>query len=62
LPQTQQLVANAGKVFTLWDFPGIAKEVLASTKRLAKIKDEALALAKNVTVMTALVAELMAGN
>ena len=62
LPQTQPLVANAGKAFALWDFPGVAKEVLASTKRLMRIKDEALPLAKNVSTMAALVAELVAGS
>ena len=62
LPQMQPLVANAGKVFTLWDFPNVAKEIVATTKRLTSIKDEAQALAKNVSIMKALVMELTAAN
>lgn len=62
LPQMQPLVANAGKVFTLWDFANVAKEIVTTTKRLASIKDEAQALANNVSTMKALVTELTAAN
>jgi hypothetical protein len=52
VPQGQQLLSSAKTDFKMWSAPGVVKDLQDSVTQLSKVKDDAVPIAKNLTLLT----------